>query len=286
MQRYNFEKVKAGAMVGNIFIGKINVDNCILSDKCELTILPDGTIKLVQFAAEFPEMKSFADYNKLADLLNNWLTVKKEGLVEATIAGTKYTGTEIIIDGQQVFVDGLLATKDAANKFARDGKYHSKGSKWEGGLFTSLKNVEYQNTSSNFRVKNIFIHYAENGRGSSVSMAIEFKDKDTYDKFSSLCPTQLQKYAQLINAKFCIIKFHADGSDYRFAVRKMLSDILQGIHQVDPLDKKSFDTMVSFYNLNLSENELKQANDKELLAGVDETNPDNADIELRKPSLT
>jgi len=113
MQRtdiYAESTIKTTAMLGDICIGKVNVNNRIFCDKCELTILNDGKYRLVQFAAELPEIKSFLDYNKLAAVLNNWNKIKKEGIVEAAIDGNNYKGSEIVVDGQDVYVDGKLAT--------------------------------------------------------------------------------------------------------------------------------------------------------------------------------
>jgi hypothetical protein len=115
MQRTIHSSINTTAMLGNLYIGSVNIDNRIICKKCEVTTLGVGKYKLVQFAADLPEIKSFLDYNKLAGVLNNWANIKKEGIVEATIDGNSYKGSEIIVDGYEVYVDGKLATiKQAA----------------------------------------------------------------------------------------------------------------------------------------------------------------------------
>lgn len=110
MQQRAKSSISATCVLGEKYIGKVNVDNRILSDKCELTILNNSRYRLVQFDALLPEGKAFWETAQLlSNLLNNWDKVRKIGTVVATIDGKTYSGSEIVIDGESVYVDSKLS---------------------------------------------------------------------------------------------------------------------------------------------------------------------------------
>lgn len=120
MQRKSTISITCDYMVADKYIGKIDIDGRISSVKCELTDLGNGKYKLIQFEAELPKenVAFFEKIRLMTPLLNNWTKVPKGGVVTAEIDGKNYSGSEIIIDNKDVYVDGrlILDSKVAFNK--------------------------------------------------------------------------------------------------------------------------------------------------------------------------